>query len=149
MRFSTSALVAVIFGPSMITAFAPPLPTTTISTTISSSSTLFQSTVTQRTTAFVLQSTTEEDATTSTSTSSSSPDEIEEEGERQPRKKDARLRMMKSEQFHRKGFKEVRDSVEETMGKQFKSELVEQFKENNYVIEKNGVKVYLAKVRYM
>jgi len=65
---------------------------------------------------------------------------------RQMRKKDDRLRMMKSEQFHRKGFKEVREKVEDVMNNQFKSDLVEQFKENNYVIERDGVKVYLAKV---
>lgn len=69
------------------------------------------------------------------------------EGKRPKRKKDDRLRMMKSEQFHRRGFKEVRDVVEETMTGQFKSALVEEFKENNYVIDKEGVKVYLAKVR--
>ena len=53
---------------------------------------------------------------------------------------------MKSKQFHRQGFKEVRQKVEGTMSEQFKSELVEQFKQSNYVIEKDGVKVYLAKV---
>ncbi|CAB9525233.1 4-hydroxy-3-methylbut-2-enyl diphosphate reductase [Seminavis robusta] len=67
------------------------------------------------------------------------------EEERKMRKKDDRLRMMKSDQFHRRGFKEVREQVEDTMSEQFKSELVEQFKENNYVIDKDGVKVYLAK----
>jgi len=61
------------------------------------------------------------------------------------RKKDERLRMMKSDQFHRKGFKEVREKVEDTMTGQFKSDLVEEFKESNYVIDKEGVKVYLAK----
>lgn len=79
----------------------------------------------------------------STTEKSQSPATAEEP--RKMRKKDDRLRMMKSEQFHRKGFKEVRDKVEDTMTEQFKSELVEQFKDNNYVIDKEGVKVYLAK----
>lgn len=62
-----------------------------------------------------------------------------------PTKKEERLRMMKSEQFYRKGFKDVREQVEDTMQKQFKSTMVDELKENNYVIEKDGVKVYLAK----
>lgn len=63
-----------------------------------------------------------------------------------PSKKEDRLRFMKSNQFYRKGFKEVREGVENTMQEQFKSELVDDLKESNYVIERNGVKVYLAKV---
>ena len=54
--------------------------------------------------------------------------------------------MMKSDQFHRKGFKEVRKQVDDVMTGQFKSELVEDFKSNDYVIDREGVKVYLAKV---
>ena len=69
------------------------------------------------------------------------------EQERARRKKDERLRMMKSEQFHRKGFKEVREKVDNVMQEQFKSELVQEFKDNKFVLEKDGVKVYLAKVR--
>lgn len=53
--------------------------------------------------------------------------------------------MMKSDQFFRKGFKEVRGAVEETMGSQFKSEVVDNLKTSNYVMERDGVKVYLAK----
>jgi 4-hydroxy-3-methylbut-2-enyl diphosphate reductase len=60
-------------------------------------------------------------------------------------KKDERLRMMKSEQFHRKGFKEVRDDVEATMQQQFQSEIVKDFRASNFLLEKDGVKVYLAK----
>jgi 4-hydroxy-3-methylbut-2-enyl diphosphate reductase len=66
--------------------------------------------------------------------------------EKIPSKKEDRLRFMKNKQFYRKGFKEVRDDVEKTMQEQFKSELVDDLKESNYVIERNGVKVYLAKV---
>ena len=54
---------------------------------------------------------------------------------------------MKSDRFYRKGFKEVRDDVEEEMGEQFESEVVKDLKESNYMIERDGVKVYLAKVR--
>jgi 4-hydroxy-3-methylbut-2-en-1-yl diphosphate reductase len=117
MRFSSTALLAVLVPAAC--AFAPmyQLPTT-------ASTRLYQSTATP----------TEESLPAT-------------EEERKKRKKDERLRMMKSKQFHRQGFKEVREKVEGTMSEQFKSELVEQFKNNNYVIEKDGVKVYLAKVR--
>jgi 4-hydroxy-3-methylbut-2-enyl diphosphate reductase len=55
-----------------------------------------------------------------------------------------RLRFMKSDQFFRNGFKEVRKDVEATMEGQFKSELVDTLKANEYVIERDGVKVHLA-----
>lgn len=64
---------------------------------------------------------------------------------RRTTKKDKRLTMMKSDKFHRKGFKEVRDSVEKLMETQFQSPLVKEFRSSNYMIEKDGVKVYLAK----
>jgi len=60
-------------------------------------------------------------------------------------KKAGRLGFFKSEQFHRKGFKEVREDVEETIKAQYESSLVDDLKSSNYVIEKDGVKVYLAK----
>jgi len=63
------------------------------------------------------------------------------------KKKEDRLNFMKSERFHRRGFKEVRDGVESAIGQQYQSELVNDLKTSNYVIEKDGVKVYLAKVR--
>ena len=62
------------------------------------------------------------------------------------KKKEDRLKFMKSEQFHRRGFKEVRDQVESSIEQQYQSELVDDLKSNNYLIEKDGVKVYLAKV---
>jgi 4-hydroxy-3-methylbut-2-enyl diphosphate reductase len=65
--------------------------------------------------------------------------------EKSTSKKDGRLSFMKSDKFHRKGFKEVRAGVEETINGQFQSSLVDEFKASNYVIEKEGVKVYLAK----
>ena len=68
--------------------------------------------------------------------------------EKKPSKKDDRLRMMKSDQFYRRGFKEVRDDVEDVMEEQFKSKLVDEMKTSNYVVERDGVKVHLAKVRF-
>lgn len=66
--------------------------------------------------------------------------------ESKPRtKKEGRLGFFKSEQFHRKGFKEVREDVEDTIKNQYQSSLVDDLKSSNYVIEKDGVKVYLAK----
>jgi len=60
-------------------------------------------------------------------------------------KKAKRLEYMKTDQFHRKGFKDVREKVDKNMGEQFKSSLVDELKGNNFVIEKDGVKVHLAK----
>jgi len=51
---------------------------------------------------------------------------------------------MKSDQFFRNGFKEVRKDVESTMESQFKSELVDTLKSNEFVIERDSVKVHLA-----
>ena len=62
-------------------------------------------------------------------------------------KKEERLRFMKSDQFYRQGFKEVRAAVEDVMGGQFKSSTVDELKSSNYVMQRDGVKVYLAKVR--
>lgn len=62
-------------------------------------------------------------------------------------KREERLRMMKSDQYYRKGFKEVRGMVEETMESQFQSDIVKDLKSSNYVMEKDGFKIHLAKVR--
>lgn len=62
-------------------------------------------------------------------------------------KKGDRLKFMKNERFHRRGFKEVREQVESSIGEQFQSNIVDELKSSNYLIEKDGVKVYLAKVR--
>ena len=67
------------------------------------------------------------------------------EAERKPTKKEKRLQYMKTPTFHRKGFKEVRENVEANMEQQFKSTLVDELKTNNFVINKDGVKVHLAK----
>ena len=61
-------------------------------------------------------------------------------------KKNERLRMMKSEQFHRRGFTEVRKGVEETMEQQFQSSIVNDLRNNDFAMERDGVKVKLAKV---
>lgn len=68
------------------------------------------------------------------------------QGSMSPKKED-RLNFMKNEQFHRRGFKEVRDQVEQSIEEQYQSDIVDELKSSNYVIEKDGVKVYLAKVR--
>ncbi|KAL9190284.1 hypothetical protein ACHAXT_007495 [Thalassiosira profunda] len=66
-------------------------------------------------------------------------------GEKKPTKKEKRLQYMKAPDFHRRGFKEVRENVEKSMGEQFKSGLVDELKSNDFVIEKDGVRVHLAK----
>jgi len=68
-----------------------------------------------------------------------------EQDEKAASKKENRLRMMKSDQFHRKGFKEVRDQVEGRMVEEYESSLVKDLRTSNYVMDKDGVKVYLAK----
>lgn len=76
--------------------------------------------------------------------SSSVEEEVTEK--RKATKKEKRLEYMQSDKFYRKGFKEVRESVESVMGTQFKSSTVDDLKSSNYVMERDGVKVYLAKV---
>jgi 4-hydroxy-3-methylbut-2-en-1-yl diphosphate reductase len=60
-------------------------------------------------------------------------------------KKEDRLKFMKSDKFHRRGFKEVREKVERDVQEQYQSEVVGELKSSNYVVEKDGVKVHLAK----
>ena len=72
---------------------------------------------------------------------------VDEKTEASSSKKEERLRMMKSDRFHRKGFKEVREGVEKAMGEQFQADVVKDMRQSNYLMEKDGVKVYLAKVR--
>ena len=85
----------------------------------------------------------------SSSSSSLCMSTVEEEAQAAPTtKKEARLRMMKSDQFYRQGFKDVRVNVEEVMENQFKSSIVDTLKTSNYVMEREGVKVYLAKVSW-
>lgn len=76
--------------------------------------------------------------TSSTSLYSSTTDSMS------PKKRN-RLTFMKSEQFHRRGFKEVRDKVENTITDQYQSEVVDDLKASNYIIERDNVKVHLAK----
>lgn len=70
--------------------------------------------------------------------------EQEQESEKQLSKKMKRLQMMKNEQFYRNGFKAVRGEVEQVMEQQFKSAVVDDLKQNNNVIERDGVRVHLA-----
>lgn len=65
--------------------------------------------------------------------------------ERAASKKEERLRMMKSPKFYRQGFKDVREGVEKNMDEQFKGEVVQELRNSNYVMERDGVKVFLAK----
>ena len=119
MKFTSSAVISALFLASGAAAFNPSV-VGPIVRSHDASSALF--------------STTEETAAT--------------EEKRKPSKKDDRLRMMKSEQFYRRGSKEVRDDVEDVMEEQFKSKLVDEMKTSNYVVERDGVKVHLAKVRF-
>jgi 4-hydroxy-3-methylbut-2-enyl diphosphate reductase len=75
----------------------------------------------------------------------SSAAEVEEP--RRVTKKDNRLRMMKSPRFHRRGFKEVREDAEQRLEDEYMSGMVKDLRTSNYVMERDGVKVYLAKVR--
>jgi 4-hydroxy-3-methylbut-2-enyl diphosphate reductase len=90
-------------------------------------------------------------ATPAVRTLSSSPTVLYSTTEKQSgmsKKKGDRLSFMKNERFHRRGFKEVRDQVEASIQEQYQSPLVNDMKESNYLIEKDGVKVYLAKVGF-
>lgn len=78
--------------------------------------------------------------------SSSTAETQEQSSSGMSKKKEDRLAFMKSEQFHRRGFKEVRNQVESAIQEQYQSPLVNDMKASNYLIERDGVKVYLAKV---
>jgi len=67
------------------------------------------------------------------------------EPKKNPTKKEKRLQYMKEDTFHRRGFKAVRENVENAMDEQFKSELVDELRTNDFVVQKDGVKVHLAK----
>jgi 4-hydroxy-3-methylbut-2-enyl diphosphate reductase len=98
------------------------------------------------TSAFAPIATMTQHTTTTITTQLYSTTEEETAEENRVTKKEDRLQFMKSEQFHRRGFKEVREKVEASIQSQFQSELVDDLKTNNFVIDKDGVKVYLAKV---
>ena len=117
MKF-TSAAVAVLAFANGSNAFVP---ATVVSNSLSTS---------QPTSAHFMSSSVEEETTE----------------KRKVTKKEKRLEYMQSDKFYRKGFKEVRETVENVMGTQFKSSTVDDLKSSNYVMERDGVKVYLAKV---
>jgi len=60
-------------------------------------------------------------------------------------KKQNRLKFMKNPSFHRRGFKDVRDEVKKGMDESFNSVLVDDLKETEFIMERDGVTVYLAK----
>mmetsp|Transcript_14561 Transcript_14561/g.22445 ORF Transcript_14561/g.22445 Transcript_14561/m.22445 type:complete len:457 (-) Transcript_14561:203-1573(-) len=69
----------------------------------------------------------------------------EQAGEAKISKKKKRIDIMKNEGFFRNGFKEVREDAEKTMNQQFKSELVDSLRTEEFKMERDGVTVYLAK----
>ena len=71
--------------------------------------------------------------------------EVAEESKKRVTKKEKRLQFMKTETFHRRGFKDVREGVEKSMEEQLKSQLVDELTSNDFVLERDGVKVFLAK----
>ena len=56
-----------------------------------------------------------------------------------------RRRIISSENFNRRGFKEAEEEVQGMMAEEFTSDLVKQLRENNYILERNNVVVKLAK----
>jgi 4-hydroxy-3-methylbut-2-en-1-yl diphosphate reductase len=121
MKLSVALSVWLLTSSSSVDAFTVVLPTTTQPTTRTNYNSFLSS----------------------ASTASSSENDVTTE----PSKKAERLRFMKSDQFHRQGFKEVRKAVESTMQEQFQSSLVQDLRSNDFVIERYGVRVHLAKVR--
>ena len=82
----------------------------------------------------------------SMSTSSSTEDQQTTSSYGKGMKKQERRRIMASDSFHRMGFKDVRPQAAETMKKEYQSELVADMKTSNFVMERDGVRVHLAKV---
>jgi 4-hydroxy-3-methylbut-2-enyl diphosphate reductase len=122
MKFTTATVVGLYFA-GTASAFSPIQSRTTFRPASFTTTTLHQSTETE-------------------------PSSAVEEQRRRTKKAD-RLDFMKNDQFHRRGFKEVRDKVEADVQQQYTSELVGELKSSNYVVDKDGVKVYLAKVCYV
>jgi len=60
-------------------------------------------------------------------------------------KKNQRLKFMKNPQFFRNGFKEVREEVKQNMEESFESSIVQELKTNDFLLERDGVRVHLAK----
>jgi 4-hydroxy-3-methylbut-2-enyl diphosphate reductase len=122
MRFTATVVLALATVASTVNAFAPPTTAFAPRTvTVTSSTRIFQS--------------------TEAAEAAAETEDVEKTS-----KKQERLRMMKSDRFFRKGFKEVREESEQTMNSQFQSSVVNDLKTNNFVMDRDGVKVYLAKV---
>jgi 4-hydroxy-3-methylbut-2-enyl diphosphate reductase len=60
-------------------------------------------------------------------------------------KRQERRRIVSSENFNRRGFKEAEAEVQGMMVEEFTSDLVKELRENDYTIERNNVVVKLAK----
>jgi 4-hydroxy-3-methylbut-2-enyl diphosphate reductase len=60
-------------------------------------------------------------------------------------KRQERRRIISSENFNRRGFKETEEEVQGMMVEEFTSDLVKELRENNYVLERNNVVIKLAK----
>ena len=126
MKFSTAAVSLFLLGSNVCDAFSPASSVVGNVVVVSSSSSSSSS---------ALYSTTESSSTPKTATAGG-----------MSQKKEDRLGFMKNPQYHRRGFKEQRNKVEEEMLGTYKADLVEDFKKTtNYMIEKDGVKMYLAK----
>jgi 4-hydroxy-3-methylbut-2-enyl diphosphate reductase len=120
MKFTAAVVLAVAAASSTVSAFAPASTRAFAPRTATTASTqIFQS----------------------TEAAASETEEI-----KKLTKKEERLRMINDDRFYRRGFKEVREESLQTMNEQFESDIVKDLKTNNYVMERDGVKVYLAKV---
>jgi 4-hydroxy-3-methylbut-2-enyl diphosphate reductase len=71
--------------------------------------------------------------------------ETTEDVEAPQNKKDRRRKIMQSPSFYRRGFKEQREGVEETMAQEYESDLVKELKSKDFVVERSNVRVHLAK----
>jgi 4-hydroxy-3-methylbut-2-enyl diphosphate reductase len=60
-------------------------------------------------------------------------------------KRQERRRIVSSENFNRRGFKEAEEEVQGMMAEEFTSELVKELRNNNFVLERNNVVIKLAK----
>ena len=65
---------------------------------------------------------------------------------KQVNKKKERWNIARSPKYHKSGFKEFREKVDERMERDYKAPLVESIRSSNNVLEKDGVRVHLAEV---
>ncbi|KAK4536483.1 hypothetical protein CDCA_CDCA08G2508 [Cyanidium caldarium] len=60
-------------------------------------------------------------------------------------KKQQRRRIMQGEKFNRRGFADTKEEAQGMMVEEFTSELLRQMREEAYILERDGITVYLAK----